>query len=122
MGKRARSNRSAGEVVRVAETRSPIALFLEWLEVAREHSRDARLAAHAARQSEPLEDAAALDRRVIELRDRYAGKPIPRPPSWGGYRVRPHAVEFLRFRENRLHERRLFTRIDGAWSERLLQP
>jgi pyridoxamine 5'-phosphate oxidase len=47
---------------------------------------------------------------------------LGRPPFWGGYRVLPETVELWEARENRLHERRLFTRRAAEWVQEVLGP
>ena len=46
-----------------------------------------------------------LDAKVNELTTTYQGRPIPRPPHWGGYRVIPVTFEFWQGRPDRLHDR-----------------
>lgn len=84
--------------------------------------RDSQLGAWASDQSRPLDLREIFEARVADARARFEGQPVPRPPHWGGYRVAPERVEFWRDREARLHERRLFTRVDDGWSEGLLYP
>jgi pyridoxamine 5'-phosphate oxidase len=84
--------------------------------------RDSQLGAWASDQSRPLDQRATFERRFDEMAQRFEGGDVPRPPHWGGYRVIPDRIEFWRDREHRLHERRLFTRGDGGWSEGLLYP
>lgn len=85
-------------------------------------SRDSQLGAWASDQSRPLDDRATFEARFEEVRARFEGSEVPRPPHWGGYRVTPTAIEFWQDREHRLHERRLFTREGDSWSEGLLYP
>ena len=86
-------------------------------------SRDSQLGAWASDQSRPLESRAVFEGRYEEVKRRFEGKEVPRPPHWGGFRVRPLTFEFWQDRPHRLHERRLFlAREDGAWSEGLLYP
>ncbi len=84
--------------------------------------RDSRLGAWASDQSRPLDSRETFERRVEEMTAKFAGQDVPRPLHWGGYRIVPTQIEFWQDRAHRLHERRLFTREDGNWSEGLLFP
>lgn len=84
--------------------------------------RPSQLGAWASAQSAPLDSRAALLARVAKLFLQYAGKPIPRPAHWTGYRVLPQTMEFWVRGEHRLHVRELFTRSRSGWKRALLQP
>lgn len=81
-----------------------------------------QIGAHASHQSQPIADRSLLDRRVEEVTARYAGGPVPRPPWWGGLRVRPQAYEFWQNRADRLHDRLRYTPEAGGWRITRLQP
>jgi len=85
-------------------------------------ARDSQLGAWASNQSRPLESRAAFEARFEEVRSRFEGRDVPRPPRWAGWRVSPERIEFWSDRAHRLHERRLFTRSGEGWSEGLLYP
>lgn len=88
--------------------------------------RDSQLGAWASLQSEPLDCRETFEARFEEVRARYDGQDVPRPPHWGGYRVTPERLEFWEDRAHRLHHRRLFARVDEGrgegWTEGLLYP
>lgn len=85
--------------------------------------RGSQLGALASEQSRMVSAREVLDRRLAELEQRYAGAEVPRPPHWGGYRVRPHTVEFWQGRANRMHDRLRFRRDpDGGWRIERLAP
>ena len=85
-------------------------------------SRDSQLGAWASEQSRPLDMRETFEARFDEVRARFQGGEVPRPPHWGGYRVTPHHIEFWQDRAHRLHERRLFVREGDGWREGLLYP
>ena len=77
--------------------------------------RESQIGAWASQQSQPLESRDLLEARIREIETRFDGKPVPRPPFWGGFRLVPRTIEFWYGRSGRLHERVLYTRANGAW-------
>ena len=85
-------------------------------------ARDSQLGAWASDQSRPLDRRDTFERRFEEAKRKFEGQDVPRPPTWGGYRVVPERIEYWSARPHRLHERRLFVRDGDRWSEGLLYP
>ena len=84
--------------------------------------RGSQIGAWASQQSQPLASRALFEQRIDEFERRFEGQPVPRPPHWSGFRVRPRRLEFWYGREHRLHERVCFELRDGQWQESLLFP
>jgi len=82
-----------------------------------------QLAAWASPQSEVIEDRSALEARLKKVEEQFAQTDqIPMPPFWGGYRLRPHCMEFWQGRPGRLHDRIRFRSEGGNWKKERLAP
>jgi pyridoxamine 5'-phosphate oxidase len=84
--------------------------------------RLSQIGAWASRQSEPLETPTALDERVQKYEREFAGKDVPRPKYWSGFRVSPERIEFWKGKPNRLHERHLYSRAGAGWIVETIYP
>jgi pyridoxamine 5'-phosphate oxidase len=84
-------------------------------------TRGSQLGALASDQSRPLISRAVLEARAAELARLYPSE-IPRPPHWTGFALHAQAIEFWRSRQDRLHDRILYTRISSGWERSLLYP
>ena len=85
-----------------------------------------QIGAWASDQSQILESREALEARRREIEERFQGGEVPRPDHWGGYLLRPDEIEFWQGRDDRLHDRFLFSRKDvkdeAGWGVQRLSP
>ena len=88
--------------------------------------RGAQLGAWASAQSRPVASRAALAAAFASAEERFGadddGTEVPVPPEWGGYRVRPEAVEFWQGRRSRMHDRLVYRRSGDGWTVERLAP
>jgi pyridoxamine 5'-phosphate oxidase len=86
--------------------------------------RGSQLGAWASPQSSVVESLEIVRERQKELALEFAGKEVPRPPHWGGYLLRPSAIELWRAGADRIHERVRFERVGGSpgWTRLRLAP
>lgn len=85
--------------------------------------RPSQVGAWASLQSEALASREEFERRIAQVEAEFAGRDVPRPDGWGGFRVVPAAIEFWYGAAFRLHERWRYERdASGAWSKRMLFP
>jgi len=109
-----RQVRVEGRVEKVSEERSDVYF--------RSRPAGSRLSAVASPQSEAVPDRAWLEERMAELWRRFPDGEAPRPPEWGGYRLRPHRYEFWQGRPSRFHDRFQYRLRDGGWAVERLAP
>ncbi|MCA6462526.1 MAG: pyridoxamine 5'-phosphate oxidase [Chitinophagaceae bacterium] len=82
-----------------------------------------RIGAWASPQSTVISSRQVIEEKVEALQASFAGKEIPRPLHWGGYRVVPSSIEFWQGRSSRLHDRIQYTlQSDDNWVIERLAP
>jgi pyridoxamine 5'-phosphate oxidase len=88
------------------------------------HSRPraSQIAAWASPQSTLISSRSVLEESVKVLEAKYAGREVPLPPHWGGWRVSPATVEFWQGRRSRLHDRLRYRRQKDEWIVERLAP
>lgn len=84
--------------------------------------RQSQLSALTSQQGKTLSSRAELERQFAVNEKKYAGKEIPLPPFWGGFRVVPHRFEFWQGQPFRLHDRFQYCYRDGLWEIERLYP
>lgn len=87
-------------------------------------ARNAQIGAWASQQSKTLEHREDFKRELAAMEEKYAGKPVPVPTGWSGWRVMPEVIEFWRDRPFRLHDRLVFekNKHNNDWQTKLLYP
>lgn len=84
---------------------------------------DSQLAAWASPQSHVISSRKLLEMKWQEMKRKFTGGQIPVPSFWGGFRVKPMAVEFWQGGAHRLHDRFLYARqTDNSWKIERLAP
>jgi len=84
--------------------------------------RGSQIGAWASRQSQPLASRDQLEQGVRDVEKAYEGKPVPRPPHWGGYLLTPKLIECWQDRPFRLHDRVVYSWQKDHWKVERLYP
>jgi len=82
---------------------------------------DSRIGAWASPQSEVIASRGVLVANAAKYAAKFLMNP-PRPPHWGGFRLKPEAWEFWQGRKSRLHDRLRYRLEGGAWTRERLAP
>jgi pyridoxamine 5'-phosphate oxidase len=85
-------------------------------------ARGSQIGAWASLQSQPVAWKGDLLARVQEMEARFAGRLVPRPPHWSGFRLVPNRIEFWHNMPSRLHERHVYHREPDGWRTETLYP
>lgn len=87
--------------------------------------RGSQIGAWASPQSRVIEDRNILEEAFDKIYAQFENvDPLPCPEHWGGYLVKPQAVEFWQGRSDRLHDRFRYTRNEkgDSWTIDRLAP
>ncbi len=84
--------------------------------------RENQIASAAVHQSSPIDGREELVERAAQIKRRYKGRPIPCPPSWGGYALIPEKMEFWQGRLDWIHHRERYVLENGVWERVYLAP
>ena len=84
--------------------------------------RMSQLGAWVSDQSKRLDRRKTIDLRMAQYLVKFAGRKVPRPSYWSGFRVIPDRIEFWKRRLFRLHERVLYEKCGEQWTKCLLYP
>ena len=82
---------------------------------------ESRISAWASRQSSQVASRDELEQRVVSLKEEF-GDNVPLPDFWGGFNLVPDKIEFWQGRQNRLHDRIVYTLADAVWTMTRLAP
>lgn len=83
---------------------------------------DSRIGAWASPQSEVISGRSVLVTNAAKYGAKFLLQP-PRPPHWGGYRLKPDNWQFWQGRKSRLHDRLRYTlQGDAGWLRERLAP
>jgi pyridoxamine 5'-phosphate oxidase len=84
--------------------------------------RNSQIAAWVSNQSSAISSRNLLMQKFKEMKQKFSNGDVPLPSFWGGYRVSPSSIEFWQGRENRLHDRFLYTSAESGWQIERLAP
>ena len=84
--------------------------------------RNSQIAAWVSNQSSAISSRNLLMQKFQEIKQKFSNGDVPLPSFWGGYRVTPSSIEFWQGRENRLHDRFLYTLVNSGWQVERLAP
>ncbi|MCK6649855.1 MAG: pyridoxamine 5'-phosphate oxidase [Bacteroidia bacterium] len=84
--------------------------------------RTSKLGAWTSPQSKVVKNRKELDELYEQMSQRFPSEDVPRPAHWGGYVLQPDSIEFWQGRPSRMHDRILYTLVNGNWKIERLAP
>ncbi len=109
-----RQVRAAGRVEKVTSEESD--------EYFQSRPRGSQISAIASPQSRKISGGRGQLEAMYARTEQDFRDNVPRPETWGGYRLTPEWIEFWQGRANRLHDRLRYEREGAAWSRARLAP
>jgi pyridoxamine 5'-phosphate oxidase len=85
-------------------------------------SLEAQITSTCSRQSQTIDNLQNLSEQIESHKRTMGSDRLPKPDSWGCYKILPHQIEFLTFDNNRIHLRELYEKTDCKWNKKVLQP
>ncbi|HEY8941847.1 MAG TPA: pyridoxamine 5'-phosphate oxidase [Cellvibrio sp.] len=85
--------------------------------------RASQLGAWASQQSKPISSRALLMQQFETMKNKFSKGEVPLPDFWGGFRIKPHQIEFWQGGAARLHDRFEYNlQQNGSWLIQRLEP
>jgi pyridoxamine 5'-phosphate oxidase len=88
----------------------------------RSRPRASQISAWASDQSRVLSDRGTLIARFATNEKKFAGRDVPRPAHWIGWRMSPEVIEFWQDVPDRMHDRLVYVRNASGWRTERLFP
>jgi pyridoxamine 5'-phosphate oxidase len=85
-------------------------------------ARTSQIGAWASAQSQVIASRDVLEARIAQAEARFEGRPVARPPFWGGFRLVPERIEFWLGQDARLHDRHSYQQAAHGWEHSRLSP
>lgn len=82
----------------------------------------AKIGAWASPQSRIIKNRYELEKLQEEIEEQFDEMPVHRPGHWGGFLIRPAAIEFWQGRANRMHDRIVYYKTEEGWTMHRLAP
>lgn len=87
-----------------------------------QRNRESKIVSSIFQQGAEIESIESLQTQFEERKSSFGEKEISRPPNWGGVYIHPERMEFMQFRESRLHERSMYIKVEDRWKVKIIQP
>jgi pyridoxamine 5'-phosphate oxidase len=81
-----------------------------------------KIGAWSSAQSSTVASREVIEESYLNYLKKFDTNPIPRPPFWGGYIVKPKKMEFWQGRSSRLHDRIMYSKQNEDWKIERLSP
>ena len=85
-------------------------------------NRDSQIVSAIFKQGQEVESISHLQHYFNQKKEELLDNDIQRPEKWFGIAIHPVRIEFMEFKDTRLHERKSYTKTNAKWTEAILQP